>query len=130
MNFLGVQTYPQIGTNPMRTNKQGTIERVDASQCDAKLDLVVPFTTTGATHAALAEACRLASTLGGQIRLVRIQIVPYPLQPGQSPVDEGFLRRQMEELCGGAPVHVDLLFARDFGPALRQALGPGSVVVL
>jgi len=61
-----------------------------------QLDLVVPFTTPQLTRTALKEAERLSSGLNAAIRLVKVQVVPYPLPIDQSPVYIGFLREQME----------------------------------
>ena len=44
------------------------------------LDIVVPFTTRPLTRAALAAAGRLSAELLPLIRMVRTQVVPFPLQ--------------------------------------------------
>jgi len=96
----------------------------------AKLDLVVPFTTFRQTRAALDEAGRLAPGLNADVRLVKIQVIPYPLQLNETPVYLGFLRRQLDHLRAGTAARSELHFAREFEPALRDTLSNESVVVL
>jgi len=95
-----------------------------------QLDLVVPFTTPQLTRVALDEAERLSKGLNAAIRVVRVQVVPYPLPIDQSPVYLGFLRQQLENIRPDLELHADLRLARDFEPALEGALNPDSVVVL
>jgi hypothetical protein len=96
----------------------------------AKLDLVVPFTTFRQTRAALDEAGRMAPGLNADIRLVKIQVIPYPLQLNETPVYLGFLRQQLDHLRAGTGVRSELYFAREFEPALLDTLSDESVVVL
>jgi hypothetical protein len=97
---------------------------------DSKLDLVVPFTTPVLTRAALAEAGRQALGLSADVRLVKIQVVPYPLKLDETPVYLSFLRRQLDQMLAGTAVHAEIYFARDFEPAFRDTLDNDSVVVL
>lgn len=96
----------------------------------AKLDLVVPFTTFRQTRAALDEAGRMAPALNADVRLVKIQVIPYPLQLNETPVYLGFLQQQLEHLRAGTTARSELHFAREFEPALRDTLSNESVVVL
>jgi hypothetical protein len=95
-----------------------------------QLDLVVPFTTPQLTRIALKEAERLSTGLNAAIRVVKVQVVPYPLPIDQSPVYIGFLREQMENLRSDLDLQADVRLARDFEPALESALNRDSVVVL
>jgi hypothetical protein len=104
------------------------IERI--GEQTRQLDLVVPFTTPKLTRAALEEAQRLSTGLNAAIRVVRVQVVPYPLPIDQSPVYLGFLRQQVENLGSELELHADVRLARDFEPGLLSALNRDSVVVL
>ena len=96
----------------------------------AELDLVVPFTTPELTRVALDAASRLTAGLNPAIRLVRIQVVPYPLQINQSPVHIEFLKEQLAKLSSGRPVAAEIRLARSMEDALLGTLGRESVVVL
>jgi hypothetical protein len=96
----------------------------------AKLDLVVPFTTVRQTRTALDEANRMAPGLNADVRLVKIQVIPYPLQLEEKPVYLGFLQKQLDHLRAGTAACSELHFAREFEPALLATLSNESVVVL
>jgi hypothetical protein len=95
-----------------------------------ELDIVVPFTTPELTRAALREAGRLGAGLHAKIRLLRIEIIPFPLDPHYPPVDPGFLRKQMETFQATLPLERKVLLARDFKPELCSRLREESIVVL
>ena len=94
----------------------------------APLDIVVPFTTPDLTRAALKMAERLGGGLDAAIRLLKIQVVPFPLQ--QSPVHLGFLKQQLEAFSSELPLTAHIVLARDFEPDLMRALWAGSIVIL
>jgi hypothetical protein len=96
----------------------------------AELDLVVPFTSTALTRAALDAANRMGADLNPAIRLIRVQVVPYPLQISQSPVDIAFLKEQLAKLPSHSRVAAEIRLARSMEDALFRTLGRGSVVVL
>jgi hypothetical protein len=96
----------------------------------ARLELVVPFTDPDLTRAALAAADSMGTQLHAAIRLVRIQIVPFPMELNQSPVALDFLREQLLHLRSTLPVLPEIRLAREFEPALLGALHRDSVVVL
>jgi len=110
-----------------QTATQIPIEAIAATS--RKLDLVVPFTTPEQTREALGYAYRLGAGLDAAIRLVRVQVVPFPLPIDQSPVAPEFLTRQMTSF-GVKADQVDLRFARDFEAGLEGSLARDSVVVL
>jgi len=95
-----------------------------------ELDLVVPFTTPELTRIALKEASRLGTGLHAKIRLLRIEIVPYPLDPQYPPVQPEFLQKQMESFESPLPIERKVLLARDFKPELCRRLRETSIVVL
>src|SRR5580704_5065796 len=92
------------------------------------LDLVVPFTTPRLTEMALKAAHRLGTGLDSAIRVVKVQVVPFPLDLRFSPVPVDFLAAQMSHLCGDASCEIRL--ARDFEAGLRGTLRYRSMVVL
>jgi hypothetical protein len=97
------------------------------------LDLVVPFTTPALTQVALRAAKGLGDGLNSSIRLVKVQVVPFPLDLRFSPVPVEFLEAQLERLVGDAPpvpLTNEILFAREFESGLRSALRFRSIVVL
>ena len=96
----------------------------------AELDLVVPFTTPTLTRAALDVASHMGAGLNPTIRLIRVQVVPYPLQINQSPVYIEFLKEQMAKLSSGRQASAEIRLARSMEDALLGTLGPESVVVL
>jgi hypothetical protein len=64
-------------------------------QHQARLDLVVPFTTPQLTQAALNAANRLGAGLNAEIRLLKVQVVPFPLDLTHSPVPVDFSEQQL-----------------------------------
>ena len=72
----------------------------------------------------------MAPARNGNVRLVKIQVIPYPLQLRETPVYLGFLQQQMDHLRAGTAASSELHFAREFEPALLNTLGNESVVVL
>jgi hypothetical protein len=96
----------------------------------APLDLVIPVTTPELTRASIRAAEQLACGIHAQVRLLKIQVVPFPLQISAPPVPVEFLRAQLEKYSSSLPVKREIELARDFEPALRKALRPRSVVLI
>jgi hypothetical protein len=98
----------------------------------APLDIVVPFTTPRLTKQALQSAARLGAGLASAVRLVRVQIVPFPRDPHSSPVPQEFLEEQMRYLCDALPLPYsgEIRLAREFEDGLRGALKLRSVIVI
>ena len=96
-----------------------------------RLEIVVPVTSIASAKAAIAAAGRLGTGLDTTIRLLKIQLVPFPLQMDQSPIADGFLEDQLREL-DALDIHVvrEIRYARDFDVCLRQAITKRSLVVL
>ena len=97
---------------------------------DSRLDLVVPFTTPHLTQDALSAANRLGANLHARIRLVRVVVVPYPLNLNEPPVPAEFLLRQMEHFTSSIPAECEIRLARDGNEGLRGCLKLASVVIL
>jgi hypothetical protein len=94
------------------------------------LDIVVPFTTRPLTRAALTAAERLSAGLQPLIRMVRTQIVPFPLQLESAPVSTAVLRRQFVPLAEEFGAHLQICFTRDNREGLLHTLRKDSLVVI
>jgi hypothetical protein len=114
----------------MRQNNQAVIDTPQTEQQNARLDLVIPFTTPELTMAAVQAANRLGEGLDAGIRLIKIQVVPWPLQLNQSPVPKEFLTAQLQRFGSPLPMKREIRFAREFEPGLRGALNEHSLVIL
>jgi hypothetical protein len=114
----------------MKTKNQPGNEIIRQARHQATLDLVVPFTTPDLTLSALNAANRLAHGLNAAIRLVRIQVVPYPLDLKRSPVLMDFLKEQLRSLASAMPARCEVRLAREFAAGLEGAIGEHSLVVL
>ncbi len=114
----------------MKQQKQIGFEVVRQERREAELDLVIPFTTPRLTRMALEAANRMGAGIDAAVRVLKIQVVPYPLQVEQSPVMVDFLKAQLQKLHSALPVRAEILLTRDFEPALEGALNEHSIVVL
>jgi hypothetical protein len=114
----------------MREKAQLGLAVIEQTQHEAELDLVVPFTTPELTRAALDAANRMGAGLNGALRLVKVQVVPYPLDLNQSPVYLDFLKHQMAQFESELPVAGEIRLAREFEAGLLATLGRESVVIL
>lgn len=94
------------------------------------LDIVVPFTTRPLTRAALTAAGRLSAGLLPLIRMVRTQIVPFPLQLEAAPVSTAVLRQQLVPLAEEFGAHLQICFTRDNREGLLHTLAKDSVVII
>lgn len=103
---------------------------VEQSPRAAELDLVVPFTTPELTRAALDAADRMGAGLNAAVRLIKVQVVPFPLDLSQPPVYIDFLKQQLSEFQSALPAAGEIRLARDFEAGLEGTLGRDSVVIL
>jgi hypothetical protein len=114
----------------LRENHRRPAEQVERVTHQARLDLVVPFTTPQLTQAALNAANRLGAGLNAEIRLLKVQVVPFPLDITQSPVPEEFLERQMRGFRSAMPVRCEIRLAREAEAGLVSGLKQSSLVIL
>ena len=103
---------------------------IDQAQHEAELDLVVPFITPELTRVALDAANRMGGGLNASLRLVKVQVVPFPLDLDQSPVFIDFLKDQLMHFRSELPVTGEIRLSREFEAALLSTLGRDSVVIL
>jgi len=96
------------------------------------LEVVVLHTTTPATLRSLRTAAELAAGLAVRIRLLVLEVVPYPLEIDAPRVPLEFTQRRFRTVASEARVDtlVDIRLGRDRQGMLESALKPGSVVVL
>ena len=114
----------------MTPARQGALEIPVRGRTETTLDLVVPFTTPALTLAALNAANRLGAGLNARIRLLKIQVVPFPLDLTQSPVPIAFLTQQLSSFESKLPVTCEVRLARESEPGLKDILGEHSLVLL
>jgi len=110
----------------MKQMQQTAFEIKQHVRTGTQLDLVVPYTTPALTQTALRAAGRLGAGLDSAIRLVKVQVVPFPLDLRHSPVPVEFLEAQLEKF--GVPSEIRL--AREMEQGLRSTLRYKSLVVL
>ena len=96
------------------------------------LEVEVIFTTTESTRTALQAASKLTRDLDAQVRLVAVQIVPYPVSLSRPTVPVQWTERHLRALAAEAsvPASVQVYLCRDQRQALADFLRPGSLVVL
>jgi hypothetical protein len=114
----------------MRLVKENNYRVEKRVQHQARLDLVVPFTTPQLTQAALNAANRLGAGLNAEIRLLKVQVVPYPLDLTHSPVPEAFLEQQLRGFRSEMPTHCEVRLAREAEAGLVSGLKRNSLVIL
>jgi hypothetical protein len=114
----------------MRVQKHAEFEVIERPQSDGGLDLVVPFTTPALTQAALDAANQMGTGLNASIRLVKVQVVPFPMDLNQSPVALDFVREQMRHFRSELETQPEIRLAREHTPGLVGTLRPNSVVVI
>lgn len=98
--------------------------------CSPGLDIVVPFTTSSLTRAALTAAKRLSAGLTPLVRVVKVQVVPFPLQLEATPVSATVLRRNLAPVADQFGAYLQICFTRDSKEGLLQTLALNSVVVI
>ena len=105
---------------------------VTACPGESSLEVVVLHTTTKATLQNLKTAAELAAGLGAHIRLLVLEVVPYPLAIESPSVPVEFTRRRFRTIAAGARIdtQVDIRLGRERIQMLEEALKPGSVIVL
>ena len=98
----------------------------------ATMEIVVLHTTVPETLAALKTAAHLAHGLSARIRLLVLEVVPYPLPLDHPDVTLPFTHRRFRTLAENASVetYVDIHLVRDREKALASILEPHSIVVI
>jgi hypothetical protein len=110
--------------------RDGPIPAREQSPASA-LEIVVLHTTTKGTLRALGVAADLAKGLA-RIRLLVVQVVPYPLPLDTPQVSTEFMQHQFRTVASNTTVetYVDIRLGRDKGNVLALTLEPRSVIVV
>ena len=97
----------------------------------ASVEVVVLHTTISETLHALKTAAQLAQGLSAHIRLLVLEVVPYPQPLDQPLVPVPITQRRFRTLAVNAAIetHVDIRLVRDREKAIDALLVPHSVVV-
>jgi len=114
----------------MREKAQNGVAAIDLAQHVAERDLVVPFTTPELTRAAMRAVDRMGAGLNASVRLVKVQVVPFPLDFDKSPVFVSFLKNQISQLHSDLVMSGEIRLAREFETGLIGTLRRDSVVIL
>ena len=109
---------------------QTEIYQPEEVAAESELDLVVPFTDPALTRAAVAAANRLGAGLRATLRVIRVQVVPFPCDLNQPPIPLDFLREQLRKFCSALPMQREVRLARDFKQGLMTTLRADSTVIL
>lgn len=112
----------------LQTDRPGAVSKEVSG---SSLEVVVLHTEPKETLRALKMAADLAHGLA-PIRLLAVQVVPYPLSLDAPQVSAEFLERRFLGITRDAAVDavVDIRLGRDAGPVIECGLSPRSVVVL
>jgi hypothetical protein len=96
------------------------------------MEIVVLHTTVAETLEALKTAAQLASGLSARIRLLVLEVVPYPLPLDRPNVPLPFTKRRFRTLAANSSVEttIDIHLVRDPDKAIESVLEPHSVVVM
>jgi membrane-associated phospholipid phosphatase len=96
------------------------------------MEIVVLHTTIAETLQALKTAAQLASGLSARIRLLVLEVVPYPLPLDRPHVPLAFTRRRFRTLAANSSIetNIDIHLVRDPDQTIESILEPHSVVVM
>ena len=97
------------------------------------MEVVVLYTTIPETLKALKMAAHLAHDLAARIRLLVLEVVPYPLPIDQPDVTVPFTQQRFRTLAESAvkiDTKVDVHLVRDPEKTIASILEPHSVVVM
>jgi hypothetical protein len=107
---------------------EGRLTQTEIAQ--QELEIVIPFTTPFLTQAALRRAEALGTGLNCRVRLVKVQVVPYPLELDHPSISTHFLGKQLASMCCKLPIVREIHLARDLSAAFKGILTPNSLTVI
>ena len=93
--------------------------------------MVIPYTRPELTRAALRHS-GVCSDLDVHVRLVDIQVVPFPCPLNEPPINKEFSEHRLRELLKESQLsgEAKVLYTRDWLEAFKKVLEPGSLVIL
>jgi hypothetical protein len=96
------------------------------------VEVVVLHTTTEGTLLSLRTAARLAAGLAARIRLLVLEVVPFPLDLRSPRVPVEFTQRRFRTVVSGVSVDtfIEVRLGRDEAYMIESALKPRSLIVL
>jgi hypothetical protein len=96
------------------------------------LPLTIPYTSTDMARQALRAAENLSRGLNVSVRLVAVQIVPFPCPVNRPPVALHHIAGPLERLAAEAdiPVEVNIVLARDATAGYLEVLPHDSLVLM
>jgi hypothetical protein len=96
------------------------------------IEVTVLHTSTQATLKAVETATRLAKDLAVVVRLLVLQVVPYPLSLETPDVPVEFTQKVFLEIASrlNIELRVDIRIGRDKRMMLESAIKPGSVILI
>ena len=117
---------------PMRTPSKPFPALRTVDPTGVALEVTVLYRNPRSTLSALGSVVRLSDGLSAAIRLLVLQVVPYPLPIEKPDVSLGLLAENVRRLTStiGAGIHVDIRVGRDRRQMLESALTPGSLIVM
>jgi hypothetical protein len=123
-------TFPAFDTTGGASTERSLAAQPLANAEDS-LEIVVLHTTTKGTLQSLKTAAGLAAGLGAHIRLLVLEVVPYPLPVEAPQVPLDFTQRRFRTVADGARIEttVDIRLGRDCSEMLESALKPRSLIV-
>lgn len=96
----------------------------------ARLDTCIPFTTVQNVQLAIRRAETLLAGLEGNLHVVRVIVVPYPLDVDRPAVSRELVQQELNQLQSDLPLTASLWFSREWIAGFAQALPASSLVVL
>ncbi len=99
---------------------------------DSRLVITVLFTNHEATVVALKRAASFSQGMGALIRLLLIEVVPYPLSFREPPRSDHFAWYLLERtaVAAGIEAGIEIYLCRDQKRALKRILAPPGVLVM
>jgi hypothetical protein len=94
------------------------------------IEVVIPFTTMAQVQASLKDAARLCTGLDANVRVVRVVVVPYPLDLDRPAVPVSSIVDEMAGLSCDLPLTLDVRLSREKLPTLVDAMGTHPLVLL
>jgi hypothetical protein len=103
-----------------------------SDETNRRFEIVVVYTSVQATIMALTRAVALAKGLNARLRLVMLNVIPYPLPLERPPVRCDFSERRLLDIASASPVEttVQLCMCRQRFETLVALLRPRSLVVI
>jgi len=117
-----------VHASVLKTSRPATLEWPR----EHSLEVVVLHSTTKGTLQSLKTAATLASGLAARIRLLILEVVPYPLPVDAPQVPVDFTGQRFRTIAAGARIDtsVDIRLGRDQAQMLESSLHPRSLIVL